>query len=97
MAIKSAYELAMERMGKSGSSTPKLTETQKAKIAELDGIYKAKIAETELRLKPKIQEADLAGNAEESEKLRGQLTRELQSFREELEAKKEKVRQPKVE
>ena len=95
MAIKSAYELAMERMGKSGESTPKLSEAQKKQIAELESVYKAKIAETELRLKPKLQEAESVGNTEEATKLRQQLAKELQSFREELAAKKEKLRQPK--
>ncbi len=89
--MKSAYELALERMGK-GASTPKLTEEQKKQLAELDSRYKAKIAETELRLKPKIQEASFAGNEEEADKLRAQLAKDLQSLREELEAKKEKVR-----
>lgn len=96
MAIKSAYELALERMGKSGAPAVKLTAEQKKQIAELDNLYKAKIAETELRLKPRIQEAEFAGNQEEADKLRAQLAKELQSFREELETKKEKVRQKKT-
>lgn len=95
MAIKSAYELAMERMGKSGTPAPRITDAQKKQIAEIDNIYKAKIAETELRLKPKIQDANFAGNQEEADKLHAQLTKELQSLREDLEAKKEKVRQAK--
>lgn len=95
MAIKSAYELAMERMGKSGEPTIKLTSAQKKQLAELDSLYKSRIAELELRLTPKIQEAQLAGNAEESDKLRSELAKGTQSSREELEAKKEKVRQAK--
>ena len=51
MAIKSAYELAMERMG--GSPGKKLTQQQKANLAELDRVYSAKIAEEELSLNPK--------------------------------------------
>jgi len=43
MAIKSAYELAMERLGK--SSAPKLTGEQKKKLAELDQLYTAKLAQ----------------------------------------------------
>ncbi len=93
MAIKSAYELAMERMGKSGAPTTRLSEEQKKQIAELDNRYRAKIAEAELRLKPRIDAAAQAGNEEEADKLRAQLSRELQSLREELESKKEQVRQ----
>ena len=92
MAIKSAYELAMERLGKSGTAAPKLTAAQKKQIAELDSVYKAKIAEVELRLKPKIQEVAFAGDEEQAGKLREELSKELQKFREELESKKEKVR-----
>ena len=43
--MKSAYELAMERMG--GDDDKPLTDEQKEKIAEIDTKYKAKIAETE--------------------------------------------------
>src|SRR5262249_54858600 len=95
MAIKSAYELAMERMNKGGQPTVKLTDAQKKQIAELDSVYKAKIAELELRLKPKIDEARMAGNEEEADKLRTELGIGSQSLREELETKKEKVRQSK--
>lgn len=93
MALKSAYELAMERMGKSGSPSAPLSAAQKARLAELDKVYKAKIAEAELRLKPKIEAAEFSGQGEEADKLRAQLAKELQSLREEWEAKKEKIRQ----
>ncbi|MEN8254622.1 MAG: hypothetical protein ABFR33_04045 [Verrucomicrobiota bacterium] len=43
--MKSAYELAMERLG--GESNT-LTEEQKQAIAEIDSKMKAKIAETEI-------------------------------------------------
>lgn len=92
MAIKSAYELAMERLGKGGDAAQKLTAAQKKEIAELDSVYKAKIAEVELRLKPKIQELTFAGDDEQAGKLREELSKELTRLREELESKKEKVR-----
>ena len=44
MAIKSAYELALERMG--GQPGKKLTPQQKAKLAELDRIYTAIVGPT---------------------------------------------------
>ena len=91
MAIKSAYELAMERMG--GPAT-KLTPAQKKKIAELDGVYTAKIAEEEIAEKPKIAAAQAAGDAEKSGKLEDHLRRTIQKLRDELERKKEEVRKP---
>jgi hypothetical protein len=93
MAIKSAYELAMERLGK--SSAPKLTGEQKARLAELDRVYTAKIAERELELKPKIAEAQAAGKLEDSEKLEETLRSEIAKLRARLEAEKEAVRRGK--
>jgi len=43
--MKSAYELAMERMG---GEAHELTDQQKADIAEIDSKMKAKVAETEI-------------------------------------------------
>ncbi len=67
--MKSAYELAMERLEKS-APTVQLTDAQKAQIAEIDSTYKARIAEKELFLQGKIKEAGLSGTFEELEKLR---------------------------
>ena len=67
MAIKSAYELALERMG--GQPGKKLTAQQKAKLAELDRVYSAKIAEEELSLNPKVAAAHAAGDLEGTPKL----------------------------
>jgi hypothetical protein len=93
MAIKSAYELAMERLGK--SSAPKLTGEQKAKLAELDRLYTAKIAQVELDLNPKIAAARAAGEFEDAEKLEETLRAEVQKLRSKLEAEKEGTRQSK--
>ena len=91
MAIKSAYELAMERMG--GQSVKKLTAGQKAQLAELDRIYTAKIAEVELDLNPKIAAVRAAEKFEDAEKLEETLLSEVQKLRGKLEAEKETVRQ----
>jgi hypothetical protein len=93
MAIKSAYELAMERMG--GQSVQKLTAEQKAKLAELDKVFTAKIAEQELALKPKIAASRAKGDAEEMAKLEEILRNEIAKLRRQLEEKKEAVRQAK--
>ena len=89
--MKSAYELAMERLEKS-APTIKLTDEQKAQIAEIDSTYKARIAEKELFLKGKIEEAGLKGTFEEIEHLEKQLATEIRRLREDCEEKKAKVR-----
>jgi hypothetical protein len=88
MALKSSWELALERTG--GKTTGKLTDAQKAKLAELDKIYAAKIAERELDLKPKIA---AAGTPEDRQKLEDTLRAELTKLRRKLEEEKDKIRQ----
>jgi len=93
MALKSAWELALERTG--GKTTGKLTAEQKAKLAELDKICTAKIAQVELDLKPKIAAANAAGDAEGATKLEETLRTEIAKLRSKLEDQKEEVRQSK--
>lgn len=94
--MKTAYELAMERLSK-GSPTVKLTAEQKAKIADLESQCAAKIAERELLLKGEIIKAIDKGDAEAVEQLEKQLTSDRKSIRADFEGKKEKVRQPKAD
>ena len=89
--MKSAYELAMERLEKASPSIS-LTEDQKREIAEIDSAHRAKIAEKELFLRDQIRKAQSAGNVEEVEALEKQLTSEIRRLREDCEAKKEKLR-----
>ena len=89
--MKSAYELAMERLEKS-SPTVSLTEDQKREIADIDSVYRAKIAEREVFLKDQISKAQIAGNSEEAESLEKQLASEVRRLQDEGEAKKEKLR-----
>ena len=89
--MKSAYELAMERLEKKTPSVA-LTDEQKEQIAEVDSTFKARIAEKELFLKDEIAKARHAGNAEEAESLQKQLTIEIRRLQEDAEAKKEKLR-----
>ena len=92
--MKSAYELAMERLNKQ-SPVVKLTEQQKKEIAELESKYKAKIAEREISLKDQIAAAAVAGDSEKIEKLEEELARERRKLLAELEEKKDQVRQAK--
>ncbi len=93
MALKSSWELALERTAKSSPPAQKLTEAQKAKLAELDQLYKAKVAQEELTLKPKIAAARAAGDLEGAKKHEDNLATMLDRLRRKLEEDKEAVRQ----
>ena len=87
--MKSAYELAMERLNKS-APTVKLTDAQKKELAELESKYAAQIAAREIALNSEIAKA--ADDVEKEESLREQLVMERKKLQAELEEKKEKVR-----
>ncbi len=94
--MKSAYELAMERLkAADGEATPELTPAQKKQLADINQRYKAKLAEREIFLNQQIAAARAAGNAEEFEKLNVQLRRERTSIEEDREDEKNKVRRGK--
>lgn len=91
--MKSAYELAMERLAKSDPSTGKpLTAEQKARLADIDLVYKGKLAEREIFLKKQLNEALAQANLEESEKISRQLASERARLEEEREEEKDRVR-----
>ncbi|TMP97654.1 MAG: hypothetical protein E6L07_02120 [Verrucomicrobia bacterium] len=89
--MKSAYELAMERLEKVSPSIS-LSEDQKKEIAKVDSTYRAKIAEKEVFLKDQIRKAQSAGKLEEAELLEKQLASDVRRLRQDCEAKKEKLR-----
>ncbi len=89
--MKSAYELAMERLEKQSPSS-KLTDDQRSQLAEIDSLYKSKMAEKELLLADQIRREQAAGKPAEVEKLQQQLASELRRLTEECESKKENVR-----
>jgi hypothetical protein len=89
--MKSAYELAMERLEKKTPSVA-LTSEQKQQIAEIESTYKARIAEKELFLKGEMEKARTSGKYEELESLEKQFGVELRRLQEDCEAKKEKLR-----
>jgi hypothetical protein len=89
--MKSAYELAMERLNKTGPSV-KLTDAQKKELTELESRYAAKIAEREIALNGEIAKISATGEVEKAESLRQQLLNERNKLKGELEEKKEAVR-----
>ena len=92
--MKSAYELAMERLNKD-NPIAQLTETQKAKLSDLDSKYAAKIAEKEIFLKGEMDKALQVGDMETFESLKSQMGTERRSLESEREDKKERVREGK--
>ncbi len=91
--MKSAYELAMERLeAEDPSSVAPLTDEQRKEIHELETRYKAKVAEREIFLKKQLEETREKGDLAEAEKIETQLKNERTRLEEELEAEKEKVR-----
>jgi hypothetical protein len=94
--MKSAYELAMERLSKSDPDASKpLTAEKKARLAEIDRVFKGKLAEREIFLKKQLNEAYSAQNAEEVDKIQKQLVSERVRIEEDREAEKEQVRRSK--
>lgn len=90
--MKSAYELAMERLEKHSPSA-KLNASQKSKIAEIDSLAKAKVAEKELFLKEQITKAQAAGDHSSVLQIEEQLAREIRRIHSDAEEKKNAVRQ----
>jgi len=88
--MKSAYELAMEKLDES-DPVSSLTEDQKARIASIDAKYRAKIAEREVFLGDLLSKALAQGNQAEAEDLEKQLQREKQKFTSQCEKEKNQV------
>jgi Spy/CpxP family protein refolding chaperone len=89
--MKSAYELAMERL-RASEPEIKLSDGQKAALAEVENRFRAKIAERELFLGGLIDRAKASGNRSEMEELQAQLARERSRFQADCEEEKERIR-----
>jgi hypothetical protein len=94
--MKSAYELAMERLAKSDPNSDRpLTPEQKARLAEVDRVYQGKLAEREIFLKKQLNDAYADRKAEEVQKIKQQIASERSRIEEEREEEKERVRRAK--
>ncbi len=89
--MKSAYELAMERLERQ-SPSKQLSAKQKDEIAEIESACRARIAERELLLNGEIAKANASGNLGEVEQLQNQLAMDIRRLMEESETRKAKVR-----
>ena len=90
--MKSAYELAMERLAKSEGASRQLTAAQKQRLAEIDRVYQGKLAEREIFLKQQLDTALAKQEFDEADKVRQQIAREKSRLEEEREDEKERVR-----
>jgi hypothetical protein len=91
--MKSAYELAMERLdAEAGETAPALTDEQRERLAEIDRRFKAKIAEREIFLKKQLDDALGKSDETEAEQIRTQLSNERLRLEEEQESAKDKIR-----
>jgi cysteinyl-tRNA synthetase len=93
--MKSAYELAMERLAKSEPAVAPVSAEQKARLAEIDRVYQGKLAEREIFLKQQLGDALAARNLDEADKIRKQIACEKSRLEEEREDEKERVRRTK--
>ncbi len=94
-AMKSAYELAMERLAKSDPAARPLTTEQKQRLGEIDRVYQGKIAEREIFLQQQLTAALGAQQFDEAEQIRKQMAAEKARLEEEREDEKERVRRGK--
>jgi hypothetical protein len=91
--MKSAYELAMERLSKSdpNSSRP-VTPEQRKRLADVDKVFQGKIAEREIFLKQQLEQALAARDADAVDKVKKQIASEKARLEEDREAEKEQIR-----
>jgi len=91
--MKSAYELAMERLAKSDPAAGRpLSAEKKARLADIDTVFKGKIAEREIFLKKQLEDTLADGKYDEAEKVRKEIAMERARLEEEREDEKERVR-----
>jgi hypothetical protein len=91
--MKSAYELAMERLERDNPSSGKqLTEAQKEQLRDVEQRFAAKIAEKEIFLNGQIDKARASRDADAVRQLEAQLASERERLNDEKEQAKETVR-----
>jgi len=88
-AVKSAYELALER---SGGALQELAPDLKKELAELERKYRAKLAEAELSGAARLQETGSA-DPEAATRIRDEISAALAAIRKDWERAQAKVRQ----
>lgn len=88
--MKSAYELAMERLEKESPSGKSLTNAQKADIAEIQKKADAKIAELKILAEDELKKA--RGDMQALHKIKARMIDDIRREEENCEHKKQDVR-----
>lgn len=91
--MKSAYELAMERLQKDSPGGGPLTNGQKTQIAEIQNKCQSKIAEKKILAEQQIKQSQ--GDYQSIETIRSELRKEIERLESECERQKEEVRKQK--
>ncbi|MDP1578639.1 MAG: hypothetical protein Q8M02_00065 [Candidatus Didemnitutus sp.] len=90
--MKSAYELAMERLAAAEPARQPLTTAQKERLAEIDRVYQGRIAEREIFLQQQLNTALAARQLDEADLVRKQIASERARLEEDRDAEKERAR-----
>jgi len=91
--MKSALELAMEKVDRQGGKRRVLTDDQKQRLQEVGKELAAGVAEVEIMARQRMVEAGPAGNVERLQELEDQTARETARLRREAERKKRAIRE----
>lgn len=89
--LKSAFDLAMERLEKAQGPLRRLTEEQREELAHIERNAKAKIAEIEIMFDGQIASARAAGDEEKVAELEERKRLEIRKVRERAEEEKDRV------
>ncbi len=90
--IKSAYELAMEKLERAEGASQTLSDEQKQAIADIEQRAQAEIAQAEILMKQKILDARTRGAFGEVQSLEADRTAEIGRIKREADAEKERIR-----
>ncbi|NMA48078.1 MAG: hypothetical protein GX945_16100 [Lentisphaerae bacterium] len=85
--MKSAFELAMERLG---GNIRQYSDEQKEQLAEVDRLYESKIAQAKFAAADRLKKA--SNDSAQQEQIQNDLAVELRSLEEQRERKKEELR-----
>jgi len=88
--LKSALDLALERVAQRDGTIARLTDTQKAALAEIDSKTRAKLAELEILGNDRLAKA--VSDPEQVEKIKAEQRTALERTRSRAEDEKERVR-----
>jgi hypothetical protein len=86
--MKSAYEIAMEKMAKESGPTGTLNDEQRDRVAEIDSTYDARVAAVKLDADTKLAGA---ASMEEFNQIKAEMAIDIQSLEEKREREKNAV------